>query len=285
MSHVFEPGFFSNPPVQTALVLGLIISLVSSVVGVVTVIRSQSFAGHALTDVATAGGSGATFVNVNPLIGFITGAVVGSLLMESPGERRARQRDISTGIVLGLATGLSALFLYLDATRSSSTGVTQQILFGSIFTASSSLIPVAAVIGCVVLLVVSLVWRMLLMSSVSSDIANAKGVRVRFVGLIYMVALATAVGLSAVLIGSILSTAILIGPSASALKISKSVARALVLSSLMSVVATFLGVLLSYDSYYWMPENRALPVSFFIVTSVVLFYGASSWLSRRNGRF
>ena len=57
MTFLFEPGFFSNVPVQGALVLGAIVALVSAVVGTLTVLRSQSFAGHALTDVATTGGA------------------------------------------------------------------------------------------------------------------------------------------------------------------------------------------------------------------------------------
>jgi len=55
---LLEPGLFSNDTVRTALVLGALVSIVSGVVGVFTVLRGQSFAGHALTDVATAGGAG-----------------------------------------------------------------------------------------------------------------------------------------------------------------------------------------------------------------------------------
>jgi len=55
---ILEPGLFSNGTVRTALLLGALVSVVSGVVGIFTVLRGQSFAGHALTDVATAGGSG-----------------------------------------------------------------------------------------------------------------------------------------------------------------------------------------------------------------------------------
>ena len=103
MHVLFEPGFFSNVPVRHALVLGAIVALVSGVVGVMTVVRSQSFAGHALTDVATAGGAGAAYVGVSPLAGFLGGAVAGAGAMEFIGVQRARQRDIATGIVLGAA--------------------------------------------------------------------------------------------------------------------------------------------------------------------------------------
>ena len=76
MRFVFEPGFFSNAPVRGALTLGAIVAVVSAVVGTFTVLRSQSFAGHALTDVATAGGAAATYYGVSVLAGFISASVI-----------------------------------------------------------------------------------------------------------------------------------------------------------------------------------------------------------------
>ena len=68
---VFEPGFFSSAPVHVAVVTGGVAAIVSAVTGVFTVMRGQSFAGHALGDVAAAGGSGALLVGLNPLLGFV----------------------------------------------------------------------------------------------------------------------------------------------------------------------------------------------------------------------
>ena len=54
---IFEPGFFTSEPVHTAMIIGGGAAVVCGVVGVFTVIRGQSFAGHALADVSSAGGS------------------------------------------------------------------------------------------------------------------------------------------------------------------------------------------------------------------------------------
>jgi zinc/manganese transport system permease protein len=56
MHYVFEPGLFASGPVRTALLVGAVVAVTSGVIGVFTVIRGQSFAGHALADVATTGG-------------------------------------------------------------------------------------------------------------------------------------------------------------------------------------------------------------------------------------
>ena len=81
--------------------------------------------------------------------------------------------------------------------------------------------------------------------------AVARGVPVRLVGVVYMLALAVSVGLSALTIGAILSTALLIGPAAAALRLTTRMGWALGLARVTGVLATWLGVLLAYDSYYW----------------------------------
>ena len=68
---------------------------------------------------------------------------------------------------------------------------------------------------------IAVIYRPLLLSTVSTDIAAARGVPVRLVGLLYMLALAVSVGLSSLAIGAILSTALLIGPAATALRLTK----------------------------------------------------------------
>jgi zinc/manganese transport system permease protein len=270
--YLFEPGFFSSGPVHIAVVVGAVSALVSGIVGVLTVMRGQSFAGHALTDVATTGGSGAFFFNFSPLIGFLGAGVLGAGAMDLVGVERLRGRDIATGIVLGFATGLAALFLYLDATKNATTGVSQQILFGSIFTLDSSTIPLVAIMSVITLGVLALIYRPLLLSSISPDLAAARGIRVRLVGVLFMLTLAVAVGLSSIAIGSVLSTALLIGPAATALRVTRNLRTALVVASALGVVATWLGVVLAYDSFYWFPSSQGLPVSFFIVALIFLSY-------------
>src|SRR4029077_11597620 len=96
------------------------------------VMRGQSFAGHALGGVWDVGASGALELGLTPLPGFVGAGIAGAGVMDMIGVQRLRGRDLATGIVLGAAIGLSALFLYLGATSGSATGATQQILFGPI---------------------------------------------------------------------------------------------------------------------------------------------------------
>ncbi|MGH3300663.1 MAG: metal ABC transporter permease [Streptosporangiaceae bacterium] len=283
-SAIFEPGFFASPQVHVALIVGGLVAIVSAVTGVFTVMRGQSFGGHALGDVSAAGGSAALLIGLSPVAGFVGLGIVGAAAIDMIGVRRLRGRDLATGIVLGAAIGLSALFLYLTSTTGATTGAPQQILFGSIFTTTSGTVLVVVILGAVALAAIAVACRPLLLTTVSPDIAAARGVPVRLVGLLYMLALAVSVGLSSLAIGAILSTALLIGPAATALRVTKRVARAVGLACLLGVAATWAGILLAYDSYYWGTSREGLPVSFFIVGVVFLSYLVSGLPVARAAR-
>ena len=281
---VFGPGFFTSPQVHVAASIGAIVAVVSAVTGVFTVMRGQSFAGHALGDVSAAGGSGALLLGLTPLPGFVGAGIAGAGVMDMIGVQRLRGRDLATGIVLGAAIGLSALFLYLGTTSGSATGATQQILFGSIFTTTPRTVAAVAILGVLALACLGAVARPLLLATLSPDIAAARGAPVRLVGLLFMLALAVSVALSALAIGAILSTALLIGPAAAALRVTKTVPRALVTACLTGVAATWLGILLAYDSYYWEAGHQSLPVSFFIVAIIFVTYLATGLPAARAAR-
>ena len=268
---LFAPGFFTSSPVHTALVIGGIAAVVSGVVGCFTVLRGQSYAGHALADLSVTGGSASFLASISPLWGFAGTGVLAAGVMDVIGFRRPRGRDLATGIVRGAGLGLAALFLYWDTTSTSTTGVAITVLFGSMFTIGNSAVPLVAAFGIPALAIVTILYRPLLLSSVSSDLAAARGVRVRLTGLACLVAIALAVSLAAMTVGAILATALLVGPAAIALRVTSTPGRATLAAGLIAVAATWLGIVLAYDSFNWPPSHDGWPVSFFIV--VLIFVG------------
>ena len=281
LSHVFEPGLLHSDPVRVALLVGSVVAVTSALVGVFTVLRGQSFAGHSLADVATTGGSGAFLIGLNQFWGFMVFGIGSAAFMEVTGVQRRRGRDVATGVVLGAGTGLAALFLYLGTATTSTTGASFTVLFGSMFVISSATLPVLLASSLLALGCVAVLSRVLLLSSLSPDIAAARGVRVRAVGTVYLMALAVSVALSAVVVGAVLSTAMLIGPAAAALRVARSLGRAMAAAAAIGLAATWIGILLAYDSYYWPPHGRGWPVSFFIVVLIVGAY-LVTFLPRRR---
>ncbi len=283
MHYLIEPGFFGSGPVHVALAVGTVVAVTSAVVGVFTVIRGQSFAGHSLADIATTGGSGAFLIGINQFWGYLAFGAGAAAFMEMIGVQRRRGRDVATGVVLGAGLGLAALFLYLGTQYSSTTGASFTILFGSIFVITSATVPAMITSALLALATVLVLARVLLLSSLSPDIAAARGVPVRAVGAVFLIALAVSVALSAVIIGAVLSTALLVGPAATALRVARGPVRAIAVAAAIGVAAVWLGILLAYDSFYWPPAGRGWPVSFFVVTLIVVSY-LFTYLSRRDRR-
>lgn len=284
LSPVFEAGFFESSQVHVALLAGFVVALVAAAVGSFAVLRGQSFAGEALGDVGTTGGSGALLAGMSPLWGFLALGAAAAIAMELLGVQRARGRDLAIGVVLGLGNALAALFFWLEATEHNTTGAPVTILFGSVFAIPSSLTPAIVALALVALALVLALYRPLLLSSTSPELAAARGLPVRVIGALYLVALVVAVALAALTIGTILSTALLVGPAASAMRVTARPVRALLTGAALGVAAMWLGIVLAYDSYYWPPRGHGWPVSFFVVTLVFLFYLLSGLPRARRER-
>jgi zinc/manganese transport system permease protein len=144
-------------------------------------------------------------------------------------------------------------------------------MFGSIFAIPTSLVPPAVLVGAGALVAVGVLYRPLLLSSLDPDLAAVRGVPVRLIGLLFLIVVALAVALSAITVGAILSTGLLIGPAAIALHLAKRPGLAILLAAAIGVAATWGGILIAYDSYEW-TGGHGWPVSFCIVTLIFVAY-------------
>lgn len=281
---IVEPGFFASPVVRVAAELGGAVTVVAALVGIFTVLRGQSFAAEAMGDIGASGGSSAFLVGAGPLAGFVVFSAAAAAVLELIGVQRARGRDVATGIVLGLGFGLTALLLYLASSRESASGAAATILFGSIFAIPASALPLVLLLGGTTVLLLAAIYRPLLLVSINPELAAARGVSARLVGFAYLLALAAAVALADETIGAILSTALVVGPAASALRLTSRPGRALLGAVLIGLACTWGGLLLAWDSYYWPPLHHGWPASFFIVALVVLSYILAGAWTHRPGR-
>ncbi len=278
-------AFFQSSPVQVALVVGGFVAAVAAIIGVFTVMRRQSFAGHALADLGAVGGSAAFLLGISQLWGFVGAGVIAAGVMELVGIKRVQGRDVATGIVFGFGLGLTALLLYLDTQRAGTSNAAISVLFGSLFVIDASVIPLVIVLSLIACLIIVVIYRWLLVDSVSQDLAAVRQVPVRLTGILFLIALALAVELSALTIGAVLSTALLIGPAAAALRLTKRVGYAVLIAVVIGVVSTWLGILISFESYDWFGGVHSLPVSFCIVAVVFVAYLASGIAAPvRSGR-
>jgi zinc/manganese transport system permease protein len=269
--HVLHWSFLNSGAVRTALLVGGSTAIVCAVIGVFTILRGYAFAGHALGDVSSAGGSASFLLGISPLAGFLGVAAIAAVSLESLGVRRVREQDIATGIVLGAGLGLAALLLYFDITTTSTTGAAVTVMFGSMFALPSNLKWPAVSVALVTLAAMTLLYRPLLLSVVDPELATARGVSNRWVGILHLLALSAAVALAALSVGSVLASALLIGPAGTALRISRKPGVAILVAVGLGLLSVWGGIWLAYESYYWFSGN-AWPVSFFVVSIIFVSY-------------
>ena len=241
LQSMLPASLWQSSIVLNALTVGTVVAVVTAALGYFVVLRGYSFTGHAVTDIGLAGGSGALLVGLNPLWGllaFCTLAAGGIDLLGS----RMRERDVATGVVLVLMLGVGSLLLYLGTKMANEPpGI---LLFGSVFEADPAITPFVVGIGLGCLAVLAVLYRPLLFCSASPEAAQVVGV--------------------------LLSTALLIGPAATASYLSARPGVAIVLAIAIGVVETWLGIVLAYDSYYW--GGKSWPVSFFITALALGIY-------------
>ena len=185
--------------------------------------------------------------------------------------------------MLGAGLGLAALFLYLQTTSGSTTGATVTIVFGSLFGLTSAAIPPAVTASAVALCLLTALGRPAA-PELDQPGAGRSARDCRFGWSAPPICSRSPVALAAYTIGAILSTALLVGPAATALRLTRSPGRAILLAAAIGVAAAWLGILLAYDSFAWPPRGTGWPVSFFVVTLIFLGYLLAGLSQRLRAR-
>ena len=162
---------------------------------------------------------------------------------------------MATGTVLALATGFGLFFNSL-ATRSSSTMT--NVLFGNLLAISSEQLVTFAVLLVALAASVGVLYRPLLFSSVNGPVAEAKGLPVRLLSMIFMALLGLAVTMAVQAVGTLLLFALVVTPAATAIMVTARPPAAMAISTAISVVSVWVGVAMS--------AVFNLPPSFVIVT-------------------
>lgn len=237
---------------RQALLAGTILSVVGGLVGYFVVLRHQAFAGESLSDVAFTGAMGGAVLGINPLVSLLVMTIVVAVAMGAFGER-LRGRDVAVGTVLAWVLGLGALFLSLFTAHVSGTGTGfsgVSVLFGNLLGVSASQTRIIAFISGVAILVLALIARPLLFATLDPDVAAARGVPVRTVGLSFMVLLAVTVSEATLAVGALLVFALLLLPAAIAQRVTTRPYAALAWSAALAVSFTVLGLGIGFYTGY-----------------------------------
>ena len=227
--------------INAFLAAGLV-GLVAGAVGYFLVLRGQTFAGHALSHVGFAGATGAVLIGVAPIWGLLGFTLIAGMGMGALGQRLAG-RDVAIGIVLTLALGLGLLFLHFFTAYA--TQVTA-LLFGNVLAVDRSTIATMAALGAVTLAGLAAIMRPLIFSSLQPELAEAKGVPLRFISIAFLAVVALAVSESAQIVGILLVFALMVGPPATAQQLVTGLWSGIILSALLALAEAWIGIAVAY---------------------------------------
>jgi zinc/manganese transport system permease protein len=236
---MFEYDFIIN-----AFIAAGIVAVVAGVVGFFLVMRGQTFAGHALSHVGFAGATGAVLIGASPFQGLLLLTLVSGVAMGLLGERISG-RDVAIGTVLSLSLGLGLLFLHFYT--SFATQATA-LLFGNVFAVDKATLYTLAVLGVLCLAALAVIARPLLFATLQPELAEAKGVSLRLVSVLFMAMVAIAVAEAAQIVGVLLVFTLMVGPAATAQRLTTRLGRGLWLSVVLAVAEALLGIALAYQT-------------------------------------
>jgi zinc/manganese transport system permease protein len=248
------------PLVQNSLIAGLLLGIMGGLIGVFVMTRDMSFAVHGISELSFAGAALALLAGLNIALGATFGSIVAAIIIAIMGSRaKDRNSIIAVLMPFGLGIGILALALY-EGRAANKFG----LLTGQIIAVDDPQVYWLIAIAIIVVISLLLIWRPLNFSSLDSEVALARGVPTKTLGIIFMLLLALAVAASVQIVGALLVMTLLVTPAAAALRLTSSPLLVPLLSVVFAVTAVVGGILLALGG--------GLPISPYVTTVSFLIY-------------
>ncbi|MBR5488089.1 MAG: metal ABC transporter permease [Firmicutes bacterium] len=271
--------YLSYPFVQYALITGVLIALCSSLLGVTLVLKRYSFMGDGLSHVAFGAMAVAAVLNiVSEMVVVLPVTILCAILLLKTGQNAKIKGDAALAMVSVGAMAFGYLLLNLYSPSSNVSGDVCSSLFGStsILTLSGSDVGVCIAMSLVVLAVVILFYNKIFALTFDETFAKATGVNTGFYNLIVAVVTAVIIVLAMNLVGALLTSALIIFPALSAMRVFRSFKSVIICSAVISVVCATLGIFISILA--------STPVGATIVIVDLFCFAAFAAVGRGMGR-
>lgn len=253
--------------VRNALIVGVLIALCSSLLGVTLVLKRFSFIGDGLSHVAFGAMSVAAVVGLTEQMALVLPVTVASaIILLSMGQGSKLKGDAAIAMISVGALAVGYLLQNVFSTSANVSGDVCSTLFGStsILTLSKGDVWTCLILSVLVLTVFTVFYNKIFAVTFDESFAQATGIRVKAYNLMIAVVIAVIIVLAMNLVGSLLVSALIIFPALSAMRLFKSFRGVVICSAIISVVCALIGILISIVA--------STPVgSTVVVTDLVVF--------------
>lgn len=261
------PFYLSQAFAWHALLASALIAVICGVIGTFVIMRSMAFAVHGTSELAFTGAAAGLLIANNPIAGAFGGAIVVATTLGTLALRQ-RERDTTIGVILAFGLGIGVLLLgYYHGFATEATN----ILFGNIFGVSNDQLILLLSIGFAVLIATAFIFRPLLFASVDPEVAEARGVSVKRLSVIFLYILALTVTAAAQVVGTLLVLSLAITPAAAASRLATKPRNVVALAVLFAFLSSVGGLIVSLASGTLKPSVCVTTISF------VLYICARLW--------
>ena len=243
--------YMSYPFVRYAVIVGVLIALCSSLLGVTLVLKRFSFIGDGLSHVAFGAIAIASVLNVsNDMILVLPITIVSAILLLRTGGNTKIKGDAAIAMISVATMAFGYLILNIFSASSNLTGDVCSTLFGStsILTLTLGEVWLCIILSVLVVLIFVLAYNKIFAVTFDQDFAKASGVKTDLYNLLIAVVIAVIIVLAMNLVGSLLISALVIFPALSAMRLFKSFKNVTVFSAVFSVVCAVAGLIISIMS-------------------------------------
>ncbi len=271
--------YLSYSPVRYALIVGVLIALCSSLLGVTLVLKRFSYIGDGLSHVAFGGIAIAAVIGlVDDMFLVLPFTIVCAILLLWSGQNAKIKGDAAIAMISVGALALGYLLMNLFSTSTNLSGDVCSTLFGAtaIITLRQSEVILCVALSVVVVVFFVLFYNRIFSVTFDENFARAVGSPVNFFNLLIAVIIAVIIVLAMNLVGSLLVSALIIFPALSAMRVFQSFRSVTVCAALLSVGCTAFGMILSIFA--------GTPVGATIVTIDIVAFGIFYGIGKALGR-
>ena len=238
--------YFQYPFVRYALIVGVLIALCSSLLGVTLVLKRFSFIGDGLSHVAFGAMAIASVLNItNNMLFILPVTVICAILLLRAGQNTRIKGDAAIAMISVGALAIGYLLMNLFSTSPNISGDVCSTLFGSTSILTKGEVWLCAILSIVVVAIFILFYNKIFAVTFDENFAKATGTRANAYNLLIAVVIAVIIVLAMNLVGSLLISALVIFPALSAMRLFKSFRSVTISAAVMSVISATAGILIS----------------------------------------
>lgn len=271
-------NIFTYPFMQRALFIGIIISIISSSMGLFLVLRRFSMVGDTLSHTALAGVAIGMITNIYPIYTAIITTLAASFIVEKLRKEYREYAELSLAIVMAAGIGIASLLISIG--KNKTIGI-MNYMFGSISLVTEEDLKIVVFLGIIIISIILLLFRALFYMTFDESDAKLRGIPVNKLNLLFAMLVAITITLSMRIVGILLISSMMTVPVAASIQISKSFKQAFIYTNVFGVLSVIIGLITSFYLDV-APGGSIVTTSLLLLFLVIIFKKLNAGLAKKT---